>query len=41
MMKPVALITGVNKGTGFEIARQLGTLGYRVILGQEMPNEEV
>jgi len=28
----VALITGANKGLGKEIARQLGLLGYRVVL---------
>jgi NAD(P)-dependent dehydrogenase (short-subunit alcohol dehydrogenase family) len=29
----VALITGANKGLGFETARQLGNLGYIIILG--------
>ncbi len=31
--KKVALITGANKGIGFETARQLGRLGYTVVLG--------
>jgi len=29
----VALITGGNKGLGFETARQLGALGYTVLIG--------
>ena len=29
----VALISGANKGIGFETARQLGKLGYAVLLG--------
>jgi len=31
--KMVALITGANKGIGFETARQLGKMGYAVLLG--------
>jgi NAD(P)-dependent dehydrogenase (short-subunit alcohol dehydrogenase family) len=31
--KPVALITGANKGLGLEIARQLGQKGIAVVLG--------
>ena len=31
--KMVALISGANKGIGFETARQLGKLGYTVLLG--------
>jgi len=32
-MSKVALITGGNKGLGFETARQLGRLGYTVLIG--------
>ncbi|WP_158820192.1 SDR family oxidoreductase [Granulicella sp. S156] len=31
--KKVALISGANKGIGFETGRQLGKLGYTVLLG--------
>ena len=31
--KKVALITGANKGIGIEISRQLGKLGFAIILG--------
>jgi NAD(P)-dependent dehydrogenase (short-subunit alcohol dehydrogenase family) len=32
-MMQTALITGANKGIGFETARQLGTAGYHIFLG--------
>lgn len=31
--KKTALVTGVNKGIGLEIARQLGKAGFLVFLG--------
>lgn len=32
-MNKIALITGANRGLGYEAARQLGQCGYRIILG--------
>ena len=38
--KPVALITGANKGLGLEIARQLGKKGITVVLGARQGKAE-
>lgn len=40
-VKKVALITGANKGLGLETARQLGQLGYAVLVGaRDVPRGE-
>ena len=36
--KKVAIITGANRGMGFEVSRQLGRLGYKVIMGCRDPH---
>src|SRR5258706_4937370 len=36
-MKPVALVTGANKGIGFEVARAIAKSGYVVLLGARNP----
>jgi NAD(P)-dependent dehydrogenase (short-subunit alcohol dehydrogenase family) len=40
LAKPVALITGANKGLGLEIARQLGQKGIAVVLGARQGKAE-
>ena len=35
--RPVAVVTGANRGIGREVARQLAAAGYRVVLGSRDP----
>ncbi len=35
--RPVAVVTGANRGIGLEVCRQLGELGYAVVLGSRNP----
>jgi len=37
MKQPVALVTGANKGIGFEVARGMAQSGFVVLLGARNP----
>ncbi|MFJ7408224.1 MULTISPECIES: SDR family NAD(P)-dependent oxidoreductase [unclassified Lysinibacillus] len=37
----IVLITGGNKGIGFETARQLGKMGYEILLGSRNEKKDL